>query len=86
MWDECYLSSVRALKITNREAVYTVDPECWGFKPYDMAALAAWNMGMKEKAIEYGKLAQAADPANERLGVNLLWYLGEKQIQNIDTE
>ena len=80
LWDECYLSAVRALRITNREDVYTVDPECWGFKPYDLAAIAAWNMGMKEKAVEYGRLAKDMDPANERLGVNLLWYLGENPI------
>jgi hypothetical protein len=43
-------------------------------------------MGMKEKAVEYGTLAKEMDPANERLSVNLLWYLGQNPIQKVDTE
>jgi len=80
LWDECYISAVRALAIKDRESVYTVDPECWGWKPYDLAALAAWNMGMTEKAVEFGTMAKNMDPSNERLSVNLLYYLGVKTV------
>ena len=76
LWDECYLSSIRALKITNRESVYTVDPECWGFKPYDLAAIAAWNMDMKEKAVEFGTKACELAPDDVRLAKNLQYYKG----------
>ena len=43
---------------------------------YDMAALAAYHLGYKDKAIEYGTKALAIEPNNERLQTNLTWYKG----------
>lgn len=77
-WQECYGAAMRALAIKDREFVYTVDPAVWGWQPHDLAALAAWNLGMKEIAIEQGKLALDLEPENGRLRDNLLWYTGEK--------
>ena len=65
---------------SNREFVYTVDPAVWGAQPHDLAALAAWNLGMKEVAAEQGALAVELDPNNERLKENLLWFRGEKMV------
>jgi glycosyltransferase involved in cell wall biosynthesis len=76
MWNECFYASTQALSITERELVYTVDPAVWGSKPYDLAALSAWNLGLKDKAAEYGQLAVDADPYDERLKNNLEWYKG----------
>ena len=69
---------MRALAIKNREFVYTVDPAVWGAHPHDLAALAAWNLGMKEVAIEQGQIACDLDPNDQRLRENLLWYTGKK--------
>jgi glycosyltransferase involved in cell wall biosynthesis len=77
MWNECFYAATQALSITHREWVYTVDPEVWGHKPYDLAALAAWNLGLKEKALEYGQLAVEKNPTDERLLANLEWYGGK---------
>jgi len=68
-----------APSIKNRELVYTVDPAVWGAHPHDLAAIAAWNMGMKEIAAERGKIACELAPDDLRLRENLLWYKGEKQ-------
>jgi len=76
MWNECYYAATQALTITHKELVYTVDPEVWGYKPYDLAALAAWNLNIKEKAIEYGQLAVDAASDDDRLKNNLAYYLG----------
>ena len=73
---------MRALSIKNRELVYTVDPIVWGPRPHDLAALAAWNLGLKDAALEHGKLAVELDPNDGRLKDNLSWYLGEKGQEN----
>jgi len=77
-WQECYGAAMRALSIKDREFVYTVDPAVWGAHPHDLAAIAAWNLGMKEIAAEQGRLALELSPEDGRLKENLSWYLGEK--------
>jgi glycosyltransferase involved in cell wall biosynthesis len=77
-WQECYGAAMRALAIKDREFVYTVDPAVWGAHPHDLAAIAAWNLGMKNEAAKQGSLALDLEPENDRLKENLSWYLGEK--------
>lgn len=76
-WEECFAFAVRALKITDRELVYTCDPAVWGSTLFDLASIAAWHLGLKEKAIEYGAKAVELDPNDGRLQTNLKWYKGE---------
>ncbi len=78
LWEECFGAAMAALRITNREAVYTVDPEVWGAVPHDLAAIAAWNMGLKDVAVEQGEKALALEPGNERFIDNLRWYRGDR--------
>lgn len=70
-WAECYGAAMSALSITNRELVYTVDPEVWGSMPHDYASIAAWNLGIKDKAIEQAELALQFSPNDVRLANNL---------------
>jgi hypothetical protein len=73
-WAECYAFAMRTLKITNRELVYTVDPEVWSFKPHDLAAISAWELGLKDMALEQGKLAVEKAPDDARLKANLDFF------------
>lgn len=70
-WAECYGAAMSALAITDREFVYTVDPEVWGALPHDYASIAAWNLGLKEVAINQAENALLKDPENDRLLSNL---------------
>lgn len=70
-WSECYGACLSALAITNREFVYTVDPEVWGALPHDYASIAAWNMGLIDQAIHHAQNAVELEPDNERLLANL---------------
>ncbi len=70
-WAECYGAAMSALAITNRELVYTVDPVVWGSQPHDLAAVAAWNMGLTAEALKCATAALALDPSDTRLRKNL---------------
>lgn len=72
MWEECYSSAMTALKITDKEAVYTMDPSAWSDKPWDLASISAWNIGLKAKAIEFCQKAVELNPTDVRLINNLL--------------
>jgi Flp pilus assembly protein TadD len=63
-----------ALEIKDKELVYTCDPEVWGSKPYDLAAISAHNLGLKEEAVRYGQAAAELSPNDERLKNNLAFY------------
>lgn len=77
-WPDCYAAAMRAISINHRDLVYTSDPAAWGYQPHDFAAIAAWRIGLKDVALEQGKIAIELEPNDERLQDNLLWYKGEK--------
>lgn len=73
-WSVCYGAAISALAITEREWVYTVDPAVWGAQPHDLAALAAWNLGLHGKALEHGTEAARLAPDDTRIAENLRHY------------
>ncbi len=74
LWQECYDSAKQALTITNRELVYTCDPQVWGDKPHDLLALSAFHLGKYDEAIEHGSIACKIAPHDLRLKKNLDFY------------
>jgi glycosyltransferase involved in cell wall biosynthesis len=71
MWPESYGAALSALGITDKQAVYTMDPSVWTEKPYDYASIAAWRLGLKDQAIEFCKKALEFNPTDTRLLNNL---------------
>lgn len=71
MWAESYSAALSALAITNKEEVYTMDPAVWGEKPYDLASIAAYNLGLIDQATNYCKKAIEIAPNDARLTANL---------------
>lgn len=84
-WSECYAFAVRCISIKDRELVYTVDPEVWGPQIHDYAAISAHWLGMKDIALEHGKIASDMDPNDLRLLSNLILYQ-KGEISNDNTE
>ena len=48
-----------------------MDPAVWGHQPHDLAAIAAWNLGLKESALAQAKLAVELSPDDLRLRRNV---------------
>lgn len=72
-WEECFAFAMRALRIIDREKVYTCDPMVWGSQPHDLASIAAWHLGMLKISVEQARLAVEKDPDDFRLQSNLKW-------------
>jgi len=70
-WAECLAYSMRALQIVDRELVYTCDPAVWGHWADDLAAVSAWQLGLKELALKHAKVALEKSPTDPRLQGNL---------------
>jgi glycosyltransferase involved in cell wall biosynthesis len=74
-WEECFAASSRALKIKNKELVYTCDPAVWGHWPHDLLAISAFQLGLYQLAVEHGKIAAEMSPDDARLQSNLEHYI-----------
>jgi tetratricopeptide (TPR) repeat protein len=73
-WPECFAYATRALQIVDRALVYTCDPEVWGSQPHDLAAISAWNLGLKDVALREGQIAADLNPQDKRLQNNVRFY------------
>lgn len=70
-WLQCMSNAVQALAISHKSNSYLETAEAWGAKPYDLAGIAAWNLGLKQKAVEYISTAAQLAPEDQRIQNNL---------------
>lgn len=70
----CYAYAVRALSIKEKPLEYLCEDFAWGYIPYDLAAISSYNLGIKDKAREYGSKALELNPDDIRLSINMEWY------------
>jgi tetratricopeptide (TPR) repeat protein len=71
MWAESYSAAKSALQITDKQAVYTMDPSVWTEKPWDYASIAAWNLGLRDESVQLCKKALELAPEDTRIQRNL---------------
>lgn len=76
-WNTALYAVGKLLEITNRGTTYINDADCWGHEPYDLGALAAYYLGLRDRALELGEKACELVPNDARLQANLKWYRGE---------
>ena len=73
-WPSCYAAARRAIRIEEKPLEYLCEAFAWGSAPHDFAALAAYHLGLFERAVEHGEMAVAVSPGDSRLRDNLDWY------------
>jgi len=83
-WAGCFSAASRALGISHRPVEYLSEPHAWGAKPWDLAALAAYHLGLD--AVGLGKEALSRAPEDERLRGNLDWYLRRRHVMDVQRE
>ena len=74
-WSTCLYMAKSALLIEVKSSSYINMGYAWDFTPYDLAALASYNLGLAEDAVNYGKTALSRSPTDQRLKANLEFYL-----------
>lgn len=70
-WQQSYKYATQALTITHHPMDYTCNEEAWSWLPHDLAAIAAWNLGLRQDAREHAQAALAHMPHDQRLQNNL---------------
>ena len=72
-WALVYAMAEKALSITHRGNSYLVEPDSWGYAPYDYGSIGAYHLGLTEKARGYAEKALEFSPGDKRLQGN--WEL-----------
>ncbi len=70
-WPMVYAMVKKGLDITRASGSYLTEPEAWGAALYDYGAVAAWQLGLLDEAINLARAACREDGGNERLKGNL---------------
>jgi tetratricopeptide (TPR) repeat protein len=70
-WQPCWEHAQKALAINTHPMDYTCSEEAWSWLPHDLAAIAAWNLGLKQEARTHAQQAVQALPTDTRLQNNL---------------
>jgi hypothetical protein len=73
-WESCYTYAMSALTIKEKPLDYLCEEFAWGALPYDLAAISAWHLKKKDRAIELIKEAINLEPDNERFLSNLSFF------------
>lgn len=70
-WTSCYAACVQAMNITQGTGTYLDTQDVWGAQVYDLAAISAWNMGLKAQSESHAVQAVQLSPQDVRLQNNL---------------
>ena len=76
-WPECYAAALRGLAVVAPSSGYPTDPHYWGALGDDLAALAAWNLGLRDAALRHAQRAAQLAPWDERLHANVRFMESE---------
>jgi len=79
-WHKVKEYSELALNIKEKFLGYFCEADAWGWKPHDLLALANYNLGFYNEALDHGKMAVSLNK-DDRLVKNIEFY--ELAIQNI---
>jgi tetratricopeptide (TPR) repeat protein len=79
-WFDCLDAAESALEITEKPLEYLCEEFAWGAAPWDYAAIAAYRLGLSDKAFQYGTKAVELNPNDPRLMANLAFYSKEQSL------
>jgi lipopolysaccharide biosynthesis glycosyltransferase/tetratricopeptide (TPR) repeat protein len=74
-WLNLFWACSNGIERTRRIGNHLDDAQCWGFRLFDLGAIAAWNLNVTDRAVEWGRKALQLDPNNERLKNNLECFI-----------
>jgi hypothetical protein len=78
-WLNLFWACTNGIEGTRRTGSYLDDAQCWGFRLYDLGAIAAWHLNAMDRAVEWGTKAAELDPDNQRLKNNLDFFISRRE-------
>jgi hypothetical protein len=74
-WLNLFWACTNGIEKTYRTGSYLDDSHSWGYRLFDLGAIASWRLNVMDRAVELGKKALELDPSNQRLKNNLDFFI-----------
>lgn len=74
LWEPCLEFAKKAIAIEEKPLDYLCEEFAWGATPYDLAAIAAYNLKDYDTALKFGEEAVNLSKNDKRLVANLIYY------------
>ena len=74
-WLNLFWACTNGIEKTRRTGSYLDDRHCWGFRLFDLGAIAAWHLNAMDRAVEWGQKAIELEPSDQRLKNNLDFFI-----------
>jgi hypothetical protein len=78
-WLNLFWACTNGIEKTRRTGSYLDDPHCWGFRLFDLGAIAAWHLNVMDRAVDLAQKALDLDPGNQRLKNNLEFFIRRRE-------
>jgi hypothetical protein len=78
-WLNLLWACANGIEKTHRTGSYLDDPHCWGFRLFDLGAIACWRLNVMDRAVEWGEKALELDPGNQRLKNNSEFFVRRRE-------
>jgi len=82
-WSNLFWACTNGIEKTHRTGSYLDDNHCWGFRLFDLGAIACWHLNVMDRAVEWARKALEMAPADQfqRLKNNLDFFIGLRNSQ-----
>jgi glycosyltransferase involved in cell wall biosynthesis len=78
-WLTLFWACTNGIERTHRTGSYLDDNHVWGFRLYDLGAIACWHLNLMDKAVEWGQKALDLDSGNQRLKNNQDFFIRRRE-------
>lgn len=80
-WPNLFWACVNGIEKTHYTGSYLDDSHCWGFRLFDLGAIASWHLNAMDRAVEWGRKAVelASKDQYPRLKSNLDFFLKRRE-------
>lgn len=74
-WLNLFWACSQGIEKTRRTGSYLDEASCWGFRLYDLGAIASWHLDAMDRAVEWGQKALELGSGDQRLKDNLDFFI-----------
>jgi len=78
-WLNLFWACANGIEKTRRTGSYLDDMNSWGFRLFDLGAIASWHLNAMDRAVEWGQKALDLDQSNQRLKNNLDFFVRRRE-------
>ncbi len=78
-WPNLFWACTNGIEKTRKTGSYLDDAKCWGFRLFDLGAIASWHLNVMDRAVDWGQKALELGAGDQRLRSNLEFFIRRRE-------